>query len=358
MNSLNNIDKECLLSVQDLRIYFLKQTRFIRAVDDVSITVTKNQHVGIAGESGSGKTQLALAIMGLTSGLPGIISGQIRYKGESLVDGLKDWCQTFGNPINRVEKNIHGWNKVLQKKMAGVRGRKISMIFQEPRSSLSPYFRIQEQLFEHLRSCFNKCSKSELLDIIFPILEVMNFDNIKKVLNAYPHELSGGECQRVILAMAVATNPELLIADEPTTSLDALTQYQILQLLIKLMGKKISTMIFITHDLALLQHLTDYIIIMFQGKIVEMGSRDQVIGSKNGNHPYTEELLQYAYATNKDINKRATSTILDAHTGRCNYANRCPYYLKIKQKCDIEEQKVFTVGDTGHWIACSYKALK
>jgi ABC-type dipeptide/oligopeptide/nickel transport system ATPase component len=350
---------DILLDVRDLRVYFADDERFIRAVDGVDFQVARNQHVGIAGESGSGKTQTAMAVMGLTSGRPGIVTGRIEYGGASLVGDMEKYCRVRGNPIHTVEKNVKDFNADCNRRMAGVRGRRMAMMFQEPRASMSPYFRVREQMTEQLKHCRNGGGAEIRSDRdIETLLHTMNFKDARKVLNAYPHELSGGECQRVMLAMSLASSPELLIADEPTTALDALTQYQIIQLFLRLKENRSFAMLFITHDLALLQLLTDYIIIMYQGRIVEMGPRRAIMQSPGANHPYTEALLRSA---REDITYIADMTAGSGRTVRnrgCDYAPRCLYYRKTNRKCDREEIRMIRMDQKDHWVACPHTARR
>lgn len=253
-----------LLLVKDLKTYFFteKKSPPVKAVDGISLNVKKGCITTIVGESGSGKSITSLSILGLVSNPGKIVSGEIIFNG----------------------KAIHKLNDAQMRK---IRGKEISMIFQDPASALNPIVKIKKQLLEAI-FIHKKMEKKEALEKCRDMIESVGLDNPDKILESYPFELSGGMCQRVMIAMALLCEPKLLIADEPTSSLDLTIQASVLDLLMKLKNDGMSILL-ITHDLGVVAQMSDHVYVMKYGKIVESGNVYEVF--ENPKHEYTKALL-------------------------------------------------------------------
>lgn len=261
--------KELLLEVKNLVTEFKTDDGIVKAVDNVSFNLYRGSTVGIVGESGSGKSVTSLSVMRLIPNPPGrIASGEIIYH-------TKD-----GKQIDLV--------KLSEEEMRQFRGNEIAMIFQEPMTSLNPVFTCGDQVMEAIR-LHQKKTKKEAQDITLKMFEKVKLPDPMRVLKAYPHQLSGGQKQRVMIAMAMSCNPNILIADEPTTALDVTVQSTILDLMNQLRNEIDSSIIFITHDLGVIAEIADDVIVMYKGKIVEQGSVLDIFSDPK--HPYTRSLL-------------------------------------------------------------------
>ncbi len=253
-----------MLSVQDLRVYFLGNETVARAVDGVSYEVSKGETVCLVGESGCGKTVSALAILGLIPRPPGqIMGGKVMFNGQNLLD-------------------------LREGEMQKIRGNHIAMVFQEPMTSLNPVFTIEDQVKEAI-TVHEKLNEREARRSCIQLLKDVGIPSPEERLGDYPHQLSGGLRQRVMIAMALACNPELVIADEPTTALDVTIQAQILNLFEALQQKRHMSLLYITHDLGVVANIADRIYVMYAGIIVEQGDTSDIF--RNPHHPYTQGLL-------------------------------------------------------------------
>jgi peptide/nickel transport system ATP-binding protein len=259
-----------LLEVIDLQTYFSTDEGVTKAVDKVSFTIHRGETVGIVGESGSGKSVASLSIMQLIPSPPGnIIGGQILYYPNDNTESID-------------------LLKIPEKEMRQYRGNEIAMIFQEPMTSLNPVFTCGNQVMEAIL-LHQKPSKSEAKRLTLDLFEKVQLPDPERIFNAYPHQLSGGQKQRVMIAMAMSCNPNILIADEPTTALDVTVQKHILELMADLRREIDASIIFITHDLGVIAEVADRVIVMYKGKIVEQGSIKDIF--LNPQHPYTKSLL-------------------------------------------------------------------
>jgi len=261
------LEKE-LLCIKNLTIDFNTENGFSTAVDDISFSIKKAEIIGIVGESGSGKSVTSLAIMKLLSSPPALIKG-----GEILFEIADNAINVLG---------------LSEKEMQKIRGNKISMIFQEPMTSLNPVMKCGKQLMETIL-IHQKLKKSEAKAKTIELFKEVMLSQAELVFEKYPHELSGGQKQRVMIAMAISCNPDLLIADEPTTALDVTIQKTILELIKNLQHKLKMSVIFITHDLGVVAEIADKIIVMYKGKIVEQGNTAAILNSPQ--HPYTKGLM-------------------------------------------------------------------
>ncbi|NLJ31595.1 MAG: ABC transporter ATP-binding protein [Clostridiales bacterium] len=253
-----------LLEVKNLKTEFQLKRGIVTAVNNVSFSVKKGEILAIVGESGSGKSVTSLSIMGLLQEPGRVAEGEVLFKGQDLL-------------------------KKSKKGMQAVRGDQISMIFQEPMTSLNPVYRIKDQIMESIMKHM-KLSKKEALERTVHMLEVVGIPSARERANEYPHQMSGGMRQRVMIAMALACNPELLIADEPTTALDVTIQAQILDLLYHLREKFNMAVLLITHDLGVVSEAADRVIVMYCGQIVEEAEVRKLF--ENPMHPYTLGLLR------------------------------------------------------------------
>lgn len=297
-----------ILSVKDMNVSFGST----KAVDNVSFDLEKGKVLGIVGESGSGKSMTALSIMGLLPYAKNLkFSGTIEYFNSSKTVDL----------VN-----------ISEKKLNKIRGNEISMIFQDPLSALNPTMKCGEQAVEPIR-CHLKKSKKDAEKIILNIFEKVKIQNVKKVFNSYPHELSGGQRQRVMIAMAMSTNPRILIADEPTTALDVTVQKGIINLIKDLQLEFGMSVIFISHDLALVKMLADDVLVMNKGKIVESGATDAVFSSPT--HYYTKALI--ACRPKLGVNPERLKTINDFIENKIATSP-----IIAQKKCDFQE-KVLSV---------------
>ena len=259
-----NMNENVILSVKNLKTFFFtdKNAPPIKAVDGIDLEIKKGKITTIVGESGSGKSVTSLSILGLVSKPGKVVSGEIILNG----------------------KAVHEYN---DKQMQKVRGKDISMIFQDPASALNPIVKIKKQLLEAI-FIHMKMTKKEALEKCRKMIESVGLDNPDKILDSYPFELSGGMCQRVMVAMALLCEPLLLIADEPTSSLDLTVQASVLNLLMKLKNEGMSILL-ITHDLGVVAQMSDYVYVIKRGKIVEKGDVYEVF--ENPQHEYTKALL-------------------------------------------------------------------
>ncbi len=264
------MSKKKLLEVKNLKTYFKTEEGTVKAVDDVSFTIYRGETVGIVGESGSGKSVTSLTCMRLIPQPPGFIAGGeiLYYKNEG------------EPPIDLV--------KVSENQMRGFRGNEISMIFQEPMTSLNPVFTCGSQVTEAIQ-LHQQASEEESKRLTLELFDKVKLPNPSRIFDAYPHQLSGGQKQRVMIAMAMSCNPNILIADEPTTALDVTVQKTILDLMNDLRQEIDASVIFITHDLGVIAEIADRVIVMYQGKIVEQGNVYEIFSDPK--HPYTKGLL-------------------------------------------------------------------
>lgn len=289
-------DNSHILCVDGLKTYFYQRQRFVRAVDGVSFQVPREGLFGIAGESGSGKTQTALAVAGLVEGTPGVVEGDIWVDGKNILDQLGHFTSIEdGDNGVRVWKDIVNWRRHREQKLQEVRGNIISMVFQEPKGSLSPYFTVGQQARETVVGHFGRSEADTYRERIRPLLKQMDFQSPDRILESYPHELSGGQCQRAMLALSLVSDPDLLIADEPTTLLDSITEERVLELLGSLVRDRELALLLITHDLGVMSRLVERVAIMQNGRIVERGPVSEIMtGSLDQRHSHTRELRRAA----------------------------------------------------------------
>ena len=327
-----------LLEVKNLKTYFYTDDGIAKAVDNVSYDLDKGETLGLVGESGCGKSVSALSIMRLIATPPGkIVSGEILFKGQDLT-------------------------KLSEKEMQGIRGNDIAMIFQEPMTSLNPVFTCGYQIDEAV-ILHQKVSKEEAKNRSIEMLRLVGIPAPEQRYREYPHQLSGGLRQRVMIAMALSCNPEILIADEPTTALDVTVQAQILELIRKLQDELGMGVIMITHDLGVIAEITKRVAVMYASKVVEYSVSDEIF--YNPKHPYTLGLLSSIPKLNKGLGRLATIEgnvpAATNYPAGCHFCTRCKYVdsklYTADSKCWNKEPELEQVGNTGssmHLVACHY----
>ena len=313
-----------LLEIDDLHTYFKTKKGTVKAVNGVSYRVEAGKTLGIVGESGSGKSVSAMSILKLLDGNGYIDSGEIKFKGRNLVE-----CS--------------------QNDMYQIRGNEISVIFQEPMTSLNPVYTIEKQLNE-VYLTHQKISKEEASKKSLEMLNAVKIPNAKSIMKQYPHQLSGGMRQRVMIAMALACEPSLLIADEPTTALDVTIQAQILDLMNQLKKETGTSILFITHDLGVVAEVCDDVAVMYCGRVVERGDVKTIFA--NPSHPYTKGLLG-SIPRLGDAGKELKSIPGNVPNPKympkgCKFEPRCPY---ASEKCREEEPGFFQIEE-GHISRC------
>ena len=318
-----------LLELKDLHTFFRTKKGIVRAVNGVSYSVDEGKTIGVVGESGSGKSVSAMSILQLLDGNGYIDSGEILFEGKDLT-------------------------KLSEKEMYKVRGNDISVIFQEPMTSLNPVFTVERQVSEPF-IIHQGMSKKEAAEKVIEMLKDVKIPNPHIVAKQYPHQLSGGMRQRVMIAMALACKPKLLIADEPTTALDVTIQAQILKLMNDLKTEYNTSIIFITHDLGVIRQIADTIAVMYCGQVVELTDAETVFHVSEYSHPYTEGLMVSIPRLDTPSNQR-----LDAIPGAvphplklpkgCKFAPRCKY---ATEKCMNEEPPLTKVRE-GQLVRCFY----
>jgi peptide/nickel transport system ATP-binding protein/oligopeptide transport system ATP-binding protein len=299
----------------------------VRAVDGVDFTLNEGDTLGIVGESGCGKTVLALSIMRLIPVPPGrIVSGSVLFEGADLI-------------------------QLSEPEMRKVRGKRISMIFQEPMTSLNPVFRVGEQIAEAVELHLG-LSKKDALDHAVKMLQLVGMPSPQERILDYPHQMSGGMRQRVMIAMALSCNPRLMLADEPTTALDVTIQAQILDLINRLKGEVGTSVMLITHDLGVIAEAAQFAAVMYAGKIVEYGSVGELFSRPL--HPYTVGLMNSIPKIGEDSGEGHLRTIagtvpsLYELPAGCSFRDRCPDVMAVcaEQKPELIEQ------GPGHWVRC------
>jgi len=317
-----------LLKAENLTTCFETSAGMIRAVDEVDLEIRKGDTLGIVGESGCGKSAFALSVMRLIPVPPGrIVSGSITFAGRDLL-------------------------RLDHEEMRQVRGRDISMIFQEPMTSLNPVLRVGEQIAE-VNRLHHGLSRKEALEHAVEMLHLVGLSEPGKRVRDYPHQLSGGMRQRVMIAMAMACNPRLLIADEPTTALDVTIQAQILDLLERLKREIGMSVLMITHDLGVIAETAQYVAVMYAGRVVENAAVEALFS--NPLHPYTMGLLKSLPNPNVAYDRQ---TLLSAIPGSvpdlyslppgCRFQDRCPHVMKICR----EREPLLIEAESGHTARC------
>ncbi len=317
-----------IINVHDLKTYFFTEDGVVKAVDGVDFSVKEGQVLGLVGESGCGKSVTSLSIMQLV-GVPGrITGGEIFFEGKDLL-------------------------KLSEEEMSKMRGDRISMIFQQPQSSLNPVFRVGDQVAEVLE-IHNGLSKKEAWTRAVELLNLVGIPDPTRKSEAYPHEMSGGQAQRVMIAMALALSPKLLIADEPTTALDVTIQAQILDLIRGLRTKLGTAVILITHDLGVIAEMADQVAVMYAGEIVEFA--DVVPLFARPLHPYTQGLLGSIPVLGKTVDRLEVipglvPNLINLPPG-CRFAPRCKPREQYGLRICLDKKPALDEIEPGHTVRC------
>ena len=317
-----------ILEVKGLKTQFFTESGVVRAVDGVDIVVKRGEVLGIVGESGCGKSVTSLSIMGLVSEPGRIVDGEVLFDEEDLL-------------------------KLSEKRMMNIRGNRISMIFQQPQSSLNPVFRVGDQITEALRN-HQDISNEEAHKRAVELLNVVGIPEPESRFKAYPHEMSGGMAQRVMIAMALACVPELVIADEPTTALDVTIQAQILDLMRNLKSQMETAIILITHDLGVVAEMCDRVNVMYAGRIVEEAQVETLFATPK--HPYTDALIGSTPVLGQAEKELVTipgsvPNLINLPSG-CKFAPRCQARIEHNlTRCTEDEPDLIEMAPN-HWVRC------
>ncbi|MFC1515192.1 ABC transporter ATP-binding protein [Thermodesulfobacteriota bacterium] len=321
------MDHDNLLEIQNLRTYFDVRGHVARAVDNVSLTIGRGKTLGLVGESGCGKSVTAHSIIQLIPQPPGRIeSGKILFEGRDLL----------------------GFSEAEMRK---IRGNRISMIFQEPMTSLNPVFPVGDQVGEVIR-LHQKLSRADTRNRVVETFQLVGIPEPEKRLSNYPHQMSGGMRQRVMIAMALACTPRLMIADEPTTALDVTIQAQILDLMNRLKSDTGAAILFITHDLGVIAEMAQFVAVMYAGKVMEYTDVNTIFA--NPKHPYTVGLLESIPVLGRQVDGRPLKTIkgivpsLFNLPEGCLFSDRCP---DVFDTCQTVKPEMYTVGEN-HTARC------
>jgi peptide/nickel transport system ATP-binding protein len=319
---------EPLLEVKDLKVHFPTEDGLVKAVDGISFSVASGETLGVVGESGSGKSVGFLTVMGLVTSKQAIISGQVIFQGQDLLTLPQD-------------------------EMRNIRGAKMGMVFQDPMSSLHPFYRVGDQIGEAVRT-HQKVSKKEASQMAVDMLKRVGIPRPDERARQYPHEYSGGMRQRAMIAMSLVLNPDLLIADEPTTALDVTVQAQILDLIDRLREEFNAAVVIITHDLGVVAEHCDDIQVMYAGRIVETGDAKDIY--YEAHHPYTWGLLQSIARMDVATDrlrpiKGLPPSLIQVPPG-CAFNPRCPYVMDI---CKKERPEL--IPSNGHHASACHLSL-
>jgi peptide/nickel transport system ATP-binding protein len=316
---------EALLEVKDLKVHFPTEDGLVKAVDGVSFRVDRGETLGVVGESGSGKSVTFLTVMGLVTAKQAHIEGQVIFQGQDLLTTPAE-------------------------EMRNIRGSKISMVFQDPMTSLHPYYKVGVQIVEAIRA-HNPMPKRAAWDQAVEMLNRVGIPRPKERASQYPHEFSGGMRQRAMIAMALSLNPDLLIADEPTTALDVTVQAQILDLIDRMKDEFDASVVIITHDLGVVAENADDVLVMYAGKPAEYGGRDDIY--YQAHHPYTWGLMGSISRMDQPRSERLRPipglppSLIFVPPG-CPFHPRCPYVMDV---CKVEVPPLLS-ADGKHASAC------
>jgi oligopeptide/dipeptide ABC transporter ATP-binding protein len=350
------VNEPAVLEIQDLRTYFYSRSKraFVRSVDGLDLHVNRGETLGVVGESGSGKSVTALSVLGLLSAEPGVISGSIVFRSNGysrkLLDGI-DSHVSLGmrdGRVMEVRKDNAGWQKNVDRIMQGIRGREISMIFQNPKLSMNPFMTIGRQITESVMLGTGEKNPKEARERALYWLEQVKIDSPRLRYNNHPYGLSGGMCQRAMIAMALSAEPSLLIADEPTTGLDATIQSKIVDLLAELKSTVGVTALLISHDIDVISRLSDHVAVMYGGTVMEYGPAADILSTEAvGKHPYTAALLE-SVPGESHIRDKADLRVIEGDVldtvnipDGCRFFTRCNRVAgSVREKCERLEPEL------------------
>lgn len=328
--SAENFNMDNILEIKDLHTYFYGEDLMTKAVEGVNLPVRKGEALGLVGESACGKTVTAYSIMRLIQSPGKIIKGQIIFQGKDLL-------------------------KLSAREIQAIRGKEISLVFQEPLAALNPVYTIGFQIGEGIRFHDREVSNKNQKEKVLELLKAVGIPEPESRINDYPHNLSGGQAQRAVIAMALSCNPQLLIADEPTTSLDVTVQAQIMELFLKLRREKGFTFILITHNLALCSQVVDRVAIMYAGKIVELATTEEIFNHPL--HPYTKAL--FASIPKGIAGKEKLETIGGQVPDPADKPSGCYFHPRCRLKKDkcLQAYPEYREIKPGHWVSCHFTKI-
>jgi peptide/nickel transport system ATP-binding protein len=360
-------DPRVVLQIQNLRTYFYARGRraFIRSVDGVTLSIHRGETLGLVGESGSGKSMTALSVMGLVAGSPGVITGAVNFAGRlgnerprNLLQDVERYVRLTERDgrIMAVAKDERGWRAQVERLTRGVRGREIAMIFQNPKGSLNPFVTVGRQIMEAVLLHTPVKDRLQAKERAISWLERVRMDSPRLRFDHYPDNLSGGMCQRAMIAMALASEPALLIADEPTTGLDATIQSRIVGLLAELKSTLGVTTLLISHDIRVVSRLANAVAVMYGGTVMEHGPADDVLAPDfTPKHPYTAGLLASLPSAQHEGRLHAIDgDVVDTMSvpRGCRFYDRCSRITDaIRRRCAEDEPALTTVA-SGHRVRC------
>jgi len=356
-----------LLEIESLRTYFYSRSKraFIRAVDGVTLALARGETLGVVGESGSGKSVTALSITGLIGAGPGVIGGTIAFHADggeqNLLADLERYVdrKEVDGRIVEVSKDEAGWRRKVERIMAPLRGKAISVIFQNPKAALNPFVRVGEQITEVIRLHTPTKGAREAREQALDWLRRVKIDSPRLRFDNYPYGLSGGMCQRAVIAMALAAEPSLLIADEPTTGLDATIQSEIVGLLAELKAEIGIATLLISHDIRVISRLADNVAVMYGGSVMEHGPAADVLAARFApKHPYTTALLA-SIPSEQNVRDKGYLTVIEGEVpDAVDLPRGCRFYARcnrvtdgVRDRCAQREPALQEIAP-GHRIRC------
>jgi len=336
------LERDEILRVEDLRTFFHTQEGLVKAVDGATFSVKRGKVLGIVGESGCGKSVTAQSVLRIVPPPGEIAGGSILYERRLDDDGDHGVTET----VDLIELAPHG------RQMREIRGGEISMVFQEPMTSLDPVYTVGDQIMESI-SLHQNVNKREARERAIEMLQNVGMPRPDQIVDNYPHQLSGGMRQRVMIAIALSCHPSLLIADEPTTALDVTTEAQILDLMRSLQQQMGTAIMYITHNLGVIAEMSDDVIVMYLGKVVEQADVDAIFYDPK--HPYTQALLRSIPKIGRKTDRRLEpikGIVPDPYAipKGCPFHPRCMYYMP--GICDRDQEVPFYNTGTNHWARC------
>ncbi len=343
-----------LLAIDELHSRFIGPDGMVRAVDGVSLAVPAGSRLGVVGESGSGKTQTFFGILGLSAGSPGVVQGRATFNDIDLLGGLDRFVRPGRSDVD-VEKDMTGWVRHQRSTLQSILGRDIAILFQDPKRSLIPYWTIRQHLLDVLKRRGVAEGRENRAG---ELLALLGFRNPRRILESFPEQLSGGEAQRSLLAITLAMQPQLLVADEPTTGLDTINQVRVLDALLHVQEAATLALVLISHDLAVVDAMVDDVVVLFAGRVMERASAEWMRTAGDDElHPYTRQLRdsQRRRSVGQALPRAAHQQRLSRAPTGCPYHARCalrpqlPAALQSRCASEVPPEAIVAPG---HTVAC------
>lgn len=339
----------CAVEVRSLTAFLEGPSGLRRVLDRVDLRVPEGGTFALLGESGSGKTLLLQSLLGLHPGVPGVVAGEATILGVEVFRGLASRVEFQDGSVPRIRKDVIAWNRALRRNIAVLLGRSVTLVPQDPLTTLPPFYPVGHLIEKALRMGQPGLSRAEARRRALGWLERVHMYSVAEVARCHPHELSGGMAQRVALALALAPGPRILVADEPTTGLDATLRVRILELLSSAVEKEKATVLLITHDMESARLLAHNAAILCAGRIVETGPASTVLDSTGARHPYTRFLLESERRLDEGHGETADDAPSGPATpGGCGFRHRCP---SPQPRCGTEAPDLVFAGPA-HRVAC------